>query len=315
MEVADQQAPASSTGRLVLAAIVLSLAGLTPFFAVPLAVLVLASGPRTRPELFIGALAGGLGLAWLMDSGTPPDQLVRAAVLVGSAAFVLASRFTRWSVTHRALLAIGVAGTVILSLFVLFGWTWEEVAWWVRYRTGYETTLRFGPLRGAGGEHPAFSEQLDNWIALSAEFAMQCFPALLAIQMLVGFGLATAIYHRVSSHPVGRAPGRFRHFRFSEHLGWAAAIPLLVVLLPKLAAGKVAAANMLLVIGSLYALRGVAVAAFGATLAGNTPLTTLLLVGAAVFMLPVMLGAAVLLGVLDAGLDLRRRWSKPPVSK
>jgi hypothetical protein len=29
-------------------------------------------------------------------------------------------------------------------------------------------------------------------------------------------------------------------------------------------------------------------------------------------MLPVVLGIGILLGVLDTGMDLRRRWSKPP---
>jgi uncharacterized protein YybS (DUF2232 family) len=106
---------------------------------------------------------------------------------------------------------------------------------------------------------------------------------------------------------------RFRDFRFSEHLGWAAAIPLLIILLPDLIRAKVAASNLLLLVGTLYALRGLAVAAFLAGIAGTGPLATVLAVVMAIFMLPLVLGGGILLGLLDAGIDLRRRWRKPPV--
>jgi hypothetical protein len=90
-------------------------------------------------------------------------------------------------------------------------------------------------------------------------------------------------------------------------------IPLLIVLLPGLLRAKVAATNLLLLTGTLYALRGLAVAAFVVGMVGTGPITALLAVMAMLLMLPVVLGMGILVGVLDAGMDLRRRWTKPPV--
>ena len=52
----------------------------------------------------------------------------------------------------------------------------------------------------------------------------------------------------------------------------------------------------------------------GAILAGSGAFAAVAGVAVAFLLLPVVLGSAVLLGVIDAGLDLRRRWSKPPTS-
>jgi hypothetical protein len=237
--------------------------------------------------------------------------MVRATAVFTTVGFVLASRYTRLSFTHRALGAMAAAAVAVTALFGLLGLTWDEVAWWVEHRTRHETQLMIGPLRGLGGGG-VFDQQVDAWIAASTEFASRCFPALLGLQLLGGLALGTSLHHRVATRPVGTPLGRLSEFRFTEHLGWAAAIPLLILLIPRLAAAKIVATNFLVLTGALYALRGAAVALFGAGLAGNTTLAMFLIAGAALFMLPVMLAAAVLLGVLDAGLDLRRRWSKPP---
>jgi len=66
----------------------------------------------------------------------------------------------------------------------------------------------------------------------------------------------------------------------------------------------------LLVTGVLYAVRGAAVATFGLAAAGGTGFGTIALIALAVlFILPAMAAGAIVLGVVDAGLDLRRRWS------
>ena len=153
---------------------------------------------------------------------------------------------------------------------------------------------------------------LETVLGQSARFEADNYAAMTGLKLLAGLALATALYHRFARHPRGAPLGRFRDFRFSEHLGWAAAIPLVIILLPDLIRAKVAASNLLLLVGALYALRGLAVAAFVAGLAGTGPVATALAVMAGFFMLPVALGVGILLGVLDAGMDLRRRWSKPP---
>ncbi|MBI2614929.1 MAG: DUF2232 domain-containing protein [Gemmatimonadetes bacterium] len=113
--------------------------------------------------------------------------------------------------------------------------------------------------------------------------------------------------------PTGVPPGRFREFRFSEHLGWVGAVALLVMLVPRLAAAKVAAINLLLVSGLLYAVRGAAVTAFGIALLGGAGCGTAALFGLlALFVLPAVVAGAIVLGVIDAGMDLRKRWATPP---
>jgi hypothetical protein len=91
-------------------------------------------------------------------------------------------------------------------------------------------------------------------------------------------------------------------------LGWAAIIPLAVLLLPIFAGARLIALNLVAFVGGLYMLRGIAVAAFGLQLLGRGFLYLIAAVGV-FFMLPVALGGASVLGVLDAGLDLRRRWT------
>jgi uncharacterized protein YybS (DUF2232 family) len=134
------------------------------------------------------------------------------------------------------------------------------------------------------------------------------YPAIAVLQLLAGLALATAICRRIAVHPHGPTLGPLREFRFTEHLGWAVAIPLVIVLVPKLAAAKAAAANLLLVAGTLYALRGVAVAAFGLSLLGGGGVAAWI-VGVVItfILLPILLGGAIVLGVMDAGLDFRRR--------
>ena len=136
-------------------------------------------------------------------------------------------------------------------------------------------------------------------------------PSIMMLQVLAGFALAAAIYRRLATEPIGLPPARFRDLRFSEHLGWAVVVSLAVVVLPRLAAVKAAAANVLFVAAVLYALRGAAVVAFGLHLVGGVGLVFWVLTGLVfLLMLPIVVGGAILLGVLDAGMNLRRRWSQ-----
>lgn len=301
-------------GRLVLGTVLFMVFVPVPLLAFPLALLLAVTPGRTGAEVFTGVAAAGASLAWLLQPGPFPDQLVRAALVLVTVAYVAATTMTRLSFTHRALFALAAAAVMIAALFAAFQWPWAELTWSVRSRTSYATRLAVGGLRAASGAEGAgrLGNELDAWITTSADVAATYFPALIALQLMLGLALATTLYHRISLAPRGVPLGRLRDFRFSDHLGWGAAVPLVVVLLPWLITLKVAASNLLLVSGALYALRGVAVAVAGAAVAGSGPLTAVAAVVAAFFLLPVVLGGAVLLGVLDAGVDLRRRWSKPP---
>lgn len=279
---------------------------------VPLATLLLASHPRRRPEVIAAAVVTGMSLVWLAHVGEPPDQLARAVAVIGGGAFLLATLYSRSTVTHRALLAVATAGVAMLLLFPVLGWSWHQVRWWVEHRTGFAVRLALGQVAArrptTGGGWP----ELERWFQTGVGFLADQYAAVLAIQLLAGLGLAAAVYYRVCGSPAGVRPGPFRDFRFSEHLGWVGVVALLVVLIPRLAAAKVAAVNLLLVAGLLYAVRGAAVTAFGIALLGGAGWGTAALFGLlAMFILPAVVAGAIVLGVIDAGMDLRRRWARP----
>jgi hypothetical protein len=232
---------------------------------------------------------------------------------MGSAAFVVTFLSTSWSLTHRSLAAIGVAAGGTGALLAAARTSWPEIHWWVESRVQFAAQLVLTRLSGdqPGAGDDALVVQLEAWFESVIPLMADFFPATVAVQMLAGFALATAVYRRFAP-AAGVTWGKFRDFRFSEHLGWIAVVALAIVLLTRAATLKLMAANVLVVAGLLYALRGAAVAWFGLTLTGGPGLlTTGLVAFSVVFLLPVITIGTIFIGVVDAGLDLRRRWPTP----
>jgi len=308
------QRPSGRLGRVAFGAAAFAVFAPAGLATLPLAVLVLLSRPRTVAEVTAAAIAGGFSLWWLIQPGTIADQTARAAAVIGTAAFVLATRFFRSSLTHRTLFAAAAAAVALGLMFLAGPWAWSDVRFWVEHRTGFAVRVVLGPFwmtqSGSASASAGTLADLERWFDMSVRLLADQYAAVLALQLMAGLALAWTIYRRVAREPEGDAPGRFRDFRFTEHLGWLAVVALTTVLIPRLAAAKLAAANLLLVTGVLYAVRGAAVATFGLAAAGGTGFGTIALIALAVlFILPAMAAGAIVLGVVDAGLDLRRRWS------
>jgi hypothetical protein len=300
---------------LVLAVVAYVIFAPAALIALPLAALLVLTSLRSPRELVTAAIAGGLSLAWLMDSGGLPDQAVRASAIIATTVYVTVSWLVRTSVIHRCLIATAGAAVSVAALLVALGSSWGELQWWVEHQVGYAARVASQVLWMVGNGSASTAASIDTWISDSVRFMADYFPAIGTIQLIAGLSLATALYHAVAHEPHGPGLKRLRDFRFSEHLGWAAIAGLAVILIPKLAAAKLAAVNLLLVMGMLYALRGVAVAAFGIQLLGaGSGMFTALAMVAALLMLPIALAGAILLGVVDSGLDLRRRWTTPRAS-
>ncbi len=300
---------------LVLAGLAYVIFAPAALFALPLAALLVATSFRTPRESLTAAVAGGLSLVWLLEAGDLPDQLVRASAVIATGVFVTATHFTRAPVIHRALSAVITAALAAGVLLLVMGSSWNEAHWWAEYRAGYlaRVASQLFWIVGDGGGGTTSSTQIVQVVNRIVRFQADYFPAVAALRIMAGLALATAIYHRVAARPYGPGLAGFRSFRFTEHLGWAAIVPLLVLLIPQLAAAKLGAINLLLVLGALYALRGVAVVAFGLQLMGaGSGLLIAFVVVAAILILPIVLAGAILLGVADSGLDLRRRWTRPP---
>ena len=328
----SERPPRGGLGRLVWRAAALTLAGflalailpltvtLVAVTAIPLATLLAGRASRTRAETMTLAGCVGFALWWLLQLGELPGQLTRAAAIFAALAFVTATRWTRLTVTHRALTAAAVAIGGVTALLFALGSSWSELRWWVEFRVGLAARSVIGGLwtvsASAGGGQITDPGKIETLLHSAVSLAAAFYPALTVLVILTGLALASRTYHWVAPAPKGVGPGRFKDFRFSEHLGWAVIIPLVVVLIPKLAAAKTAAANVLLVAAVFYGLRGVAVAAFLAEMAGGVGFLLSALLAVIMFvMLPVVAGGAVVLGVLDTGVDFRRRLKiRPPAS-
>ncbi len=306
--------------RLTVGALLFATVAPVASVAVPLAGLLAVSRPRRTAEFVVGGLSGGFGMWWLLQPGDLPEQLLRAAVLFTTIIFVIMTARSRLAVTSRALIAVGGALAGVVALLAVLGSSWGEVRWWVEHQAGLEARVMIawlGLLGGAGPDSPpGIADQMADWFAASVTMTANYFPAVTALQLLVGLALAAAVYYRIAHNPAGTPPARFRLFRFTEHLGWAAVVPLALVLITKVAAVKLSAMNLLVVAAALYAVRGAAVAAFGLSAVGASGflLWTLLTV-VFILILPVVVGGAILLGVLDAGVDFRRRWMTPRVGR
>ena len=309
-------------GRLGLLMVVASGIGfvfLAPLglLTLPLAALILFSQPMQRRFRLTAALAGGMSLWWLAQFGDPPDQVVRAVAVMGTAVFIMTLAYTNWSLVHRSLIAMVAAAIGVTAFATVSRMSWSEIRWWVETRIGFSTQITLSWLSasnegngGALGSGDAMVIQFEDWFDVAVPLMADFFPATTAIQMLAGFALASVLVRRMD--PARHTLGRFKNFRFTEHLGWAAVVALAIVLMTRLVAIKLLATNVLIVTGVLYAIRGAAVMSFALAVSGGPGLfTTAMILFAIVFMLPVVLAGTILLGVVDTGLDLRQRWSTP----
>ena len=277
-----------------------------------LAVLLILSPPLRTHAAVIAVVAGGLGLAWLLQPAELPHQVWRAGTVLALAAFVPATFYTQASVMHRLLLAGTAAALCVSVLFVATGRSWQELHWWVEHGWGKTAQLFMGGVwyveGGTGAAGAQLRELFDSTIRLAADY----YPGRVTLQIMTSLALATAAYRHLATAPRGVLPGRFRDLRYTEHIGWAAIVLLIVVLVPKLAAAKLGAMNVLLVIGALYALRGLAVFTVGFQALGGGCLNAVLFSVVAFILLPLALIGAILLGIADTSFDLKRRWSTPP---
>jgi len=167
----------------------------------------------------------------------------------------------------------------------------------------YQTAVR-DQWRAAGA-----SQELIDQAAGAMHSATQLYPGLLALAGIAGVRLAWTWYHRVAVRPLGKPPAPFRAFGFSDHLVWGWVVALGLALLPVPQPWSLLGANLLLVLGVLYAARGVAVfvaqtGRIPAPLAGVLALV-------ATFLLPFVVAGLTLLGLADTWLDFRRRLSTP----
>jgi len=146
--------------------------------------------------------------------------------------------------------------------------------------------------------------ELERQLQTLSNAGVEVFPALLALESLAALALAWAAYHRLGRTRLGAPLAPFREFRFNDQLVWGLIVGLTVVFLPTLAGLRAAGSNLLVFFGALYALRGLGVLAW---FLAPGPLASALAVGAVMLFWPILLVAALGLGLGDTWADWRRR--------
>jgi hypothetical protein len=270
----------------------------------PLAGLLLVSRPASARE-WVWMLAGAVwSVLWLQQVGGLGAQVARAGAVLLCGTFLALTLWQPSNGVGRVLAATAAAGVALLAWMRELGIGWSQLVTGVDHDLAtYQTAVR------DQWHTTGMSQELIDQVAGMMHSAAQLFPGLLALAGIAGLRLAWTWYHRVAVRPLGTPPAPFRAFGFSDQLvwGWVAALGL--ALLPVPEPWRLLGANLLLVLGVLYAARGLAV--FLAQ-TGRLPVAlTGVLALVATFLLPFVVAGLTLLGLADTWLDFRRRWSTP----
>lgn len=270
----------------------------------PLALFLISLPPR-RPL----SVLGGVLLAWVALVGTDPAGsplwfIERGWVLVLVAWFmVMVVLLPAASFFSRALAALGASlGTVAVLLSVLPA-GWSTLDWAIARRiqgTASDAAALWASSTVSEGWTTRFTDALTRF----AELQSLLHPALIGLESLAALGVAWWAYRRLAAKE--RYPlGRLRDFRFGDHLVWVLIGGILLLILPLGEAAGRAGSNMVAFMGALYALRGAAILLVlsGLQGAGGAFVAGLVLL----FLYPIALTTAVVVGLSDTWFDLRAR--------
>lgn len=288
---------------LALAAFLVSASVMSPFPLVAAPFLLLAVGLPTRRTgtlLFAAAVAAFL-LARPTQSGF--WYVERGWALAAGGWFVgLTLAWPGSRLTHRVLGSVAGAGAAAAAAFVVRPGWWSVLDWQVRARMMEGVRQVLQVARDSGGI--VVSAETEASVLRTAELQAGLFPALLALTTAAGLALAWWLYSRLASGRRG-ALGSVREFRFEDQLVWVFIGGLLMVVLAAGEGWTRAGSNTLVFMGALYALRGAAVVLF--LNGGLSVLGGVLVALAMVVMAPVVLAAALLIGLSDTWLDVRTK--------
>lgn len=270
--------------------------------AVPFLAMVAVFGFRGVGSALLAVLS-----VLIVTTGMPGDGawfIERAwAVMVAGFFVAVSLRRPGASFSSRALLALAGAGGVAAAVLGVRQGAWQTLDWTVRDRMtgGVETALEAMRIL-QGGE--ALPPTLVAALYEAVEAQTSVFPAMLGIATMAALGVAWWVYRRVTAGD-DQALGPLRDFRFNDHLVWLFLGGLLLLVSRGSEALARAGANAVVFMGALYAVRGAGVLMF---LSGGMSLFGYVLVGLGmIFVPPLVLTGAVVVGIGDTWLDVRTR--------
>lgn len=303
----DLDEGARTSWRLVLSTVAFALWAPASFVGLPLAALMLAARPRGNAQWSVALLVGILSVMLFFASrGSLVSAAAHAYIVLVTASFIILTlvapaRFFPQAV-RASVLALGAA---LVLARVILGPDAAGMLEWDATRQASET---LAPLIALRPEAYVVFEP-------TVRFLGETVPALLVLQSLAGLGLAWQWHQRLTAHPLGIPLARFREFRFADGWVWAVVGAVTIWITPLLAGLKAAALNLLVVLGTLYLLRGAAIVVAFAVILGVSPISlTVGLLAAAVLAVPLLLvvpGLATL-GMTDTWLEFRRRLAGRP---
>lgn len=269
---------------------------------VPFLALVLTMGARKASLLAASFLA-----VLVVTTGGPRDGVWYVergwALLAGGCFAALTLRRPGTSFSGRALTAVGGATAGVAIFCLVRAGTWAPIRWAIQARlsSAADTALQAWRTMSGGDALPP---SLVSAIYQTVEAQSAVFPALLGIASMAGLGVAWWLYVRLSSgDDQGLRP--LREFRFNDHLVWLFIGGLVLLLLRWGGALAGVGVNTVVFMGALYALRGAAVIMF---LSGGLSVFGYVLVALGlVFVPPLVLTGAMVVGIGDTWLDVRSR--------
>jgi hypothetical protein len=216
----------------------------------PLALLLVASGPRNAWSAAVVAAVVGLSLIgertglWWFARGWP--------LLLGGAYVMVAAWRPWWSFSATALASLGLAVLVAAAVFAVSPGAWLDIDTLMARQLAGATEM-WSARFGLAGE-----ESTQSLLRLLTGLQVALFPAFLGVASLGALGLGVTVRDRLSGE-AGRGFGRLRGFSFNDHLVWVWLLGLALIVAPVGGIADRVGGNAALFMGLLYVLRGIAV--------------------------------------------------------
>lgn len=291
-------------GGLALAVVLLS--PLSPVVVVLLPVAVLLAAFHHRRPV---ALAVAAAIVWMAFASAPPDPgplwyasrawaLILGGVFVGASVLLPGMR-----VLTRAIAAVAGAFALVAFSGLVRPGLLAELDWWVGQELARAARAATAMVGG-----PDLWERLGTSASGIVDVQVMLYPGLLALASLAALGVAWFVVARFEGGLEPLAP--LREFVFSDQLVWVLVGGLLLFLLPLGELGARVGENAVLFMGGLYLLRGLGILVWLAAGAIGSAWTAALWGLAALLFYPVIVGAALLMGLSDTWLHLRERLAR-----
>ena len=269
--------------------------------AFPFLALTMVLGLRRLPAAVAAIFAVFVAVGVPAPGGVWYIERAWAIVLAGWFV-VLTMRWPRSRFFPRAFAAVGATTALVGLLLMVRPGSWSTVDW----------VLTEGLMRTASviaqvlieSDPEAYSTgNLNTAYEWTAQLG-RLLPALLGLSSLSGLAVAWWAYVRLSAGS-GLGLGPLRDFRFNDHFVWLLLIGLALLVFGSGEGWTSGGGNAVVFMGGLYAMRGAAVLLFLS--GGVSGFGVLFLIVGMLFLSPVLISGALLIGVGDTWFDLRSK--------